>query len=586
MKFARGFFTCILIILASHGAYQLYKQHFKTSFQVSDDVRTQLQSAGIDINEMADENGVTNLFSDTANFGVGAGNTSPSSMPPSFFNSPGNAVPNVPSPQLQPPPPKPPLMVALPTPSQTPQQTTIQQAAPQQNLPLAFPLPVSSSPAQPYTNNFDTIPTVPEPAVTKQGIHQFPVPDAQPFPEVTEKPGFAMSASHRTIPGADENVTQSVVDPVGHPVTDAPMVSDNTAVAGIASNIAMIDRTKPNDTPGMNSIVPSPIMIDNHLQEAGNNDNTETPVTSVIADNLPLQEGFAMSEKNERPTEDILQVNSMSSVRPYDAVTPLPEVLDENDKSNIVGDIRKEIIDQCQAILKSFDSQDAAIIKGGYIELSRLYFNKNLTPEEQRYVAAPLSRVAGGLFFSNQMHILEPPYTVKEGESMDSLAADLQVTPELLWKINGFAPQTNLQPGMQIKIIRGPLEAKVKPKTCELLIMSDGRYVCRFLIGVGLNYAGQRGSFTVEEKTVNPTYDLGFGLDRIEANNPNNPLGCRWIKLSRMANNIGIHGTNRPDLVGDSDRTMVPPGVFFMKNEDVIEVCDMLVPGSPVVIER
>jgi lipoprotein-anchoring transpeptidase ErfK/SrfK len=86
------------------------------------------------------------------------------------------------------------------------------------------------------------------------------------------------------------------------------------------------------------------------------------------------------------------------------------------------------------------------------------------------------------------------------------------------------------------------------------------------------------GEFAVREKLENPTY---YGPDGmvLEPNDPQNPLGERWIDIG---NSFGIHGTIEPESIGRSESA----GCVRMRNEDVAEVYDLLTVGSTVTIQR
>jgi len=596
VKFIHGFLICVVIALAAHGAYQLYKQYLDVPFEVSEDVRKDLEAAGIVLGETVDRNGVTHLFDEVEGIPFFPGDPRSTSKPPVFMNSASSGAP--------------------------PYYQDYQGASSNQfssDMPSLIasaslydsPAPAYAAPA--YTSAIPSVSVVPVPVVspapvTAPTVSVPPIfagesshadsdsPSAWYIP--TEHPTPSHSTPSSPVPEASQTVVATTTVPESTPELFSAPTSDFSASApgsivaqrepdaDVSQEILPSSEFKPDPFPLVAalspppqqemsrnilepmSLFPTPVIIESPESATS---PSPVPITSMTSQDEP---GFATSRK-KRDASEITPVNSMIS-QFSDRVIPLPPVIEEG--------IRPEIVARYQAIVPFFESQDSQKLKEAYLQLSELFFTPDLSQDEKKYVGQPLNQVAGGLFFSPKYHVIEPPYTVREGETMESIAQGLQVTPELLWKINGFAMNTAVQPEMQIKVIRGPLEARVYPNTCELVITDKGAYVCRFKIGVGLNYAGQKGIFTVQTKQSYPTYDLGFGLDRIEAGDPNNPLGNRWIQLSQMANNIGIHGTNRPDLVGVSGRTV--PGVFFMKNEDVVEICDMLVPGSTVIIER
>ena len=79
------------------------------------------------------------------------------------------------------------------------------------------------------------------------------------------------------------------------------------------------------------------------------------------------------------------------------------------------------------------------------------------------------------------------------------------------------------------------------------------------------------------EKSVNPVY---YGRDRsISADDPENPLGERWIGLG---GGVGIHGTNNPQNIGRDEL----PGSISLNPRDSEDVYDILSLGSRVTIRR
>lgn len=79
----------------------------------------------------------------------------------------------------------------------------------------------------------------------------------------------------------------------------------------------------------------------------------------------------------------------------------------------------------------------------------------------------------------------------------------------------------------------------------HLTLMLGGTYAGRFKIGLGREYPAAEGQFVVTDKLVNPTY---HGLERaMDADDPANPLGERWIGLGEF---MSIHGTNNPASIG------------------------------------
>jgi hypothetical protein len=227
--------------------------------------------------------------------------------------------------------------------------------------------------------------------------------------------------------------------------------------------------------------------------------------------------------------------------------------------------------------------------QGGLVEalesLSQFYGDPTLTAEQDRQLTDLLGQLAGTVLYSRQ-HLLEQPHVVQPGEGLREIANAYNVPWQLLAKINGIRDPQNLPPGQRIKVVRGPFHAVVHLDRYELVLTLQGRYAGRFPIGIGRDQQQLEGVYEVKDKTIDPAY---YGPDQfIDAADPNNPLGERWIGLGKPGSNIlqttrlGIHGTNDPANVGSGSGR----GSICLGSRDVEDVYDILSIGSRVVIQR
>lgn len=228
---------------------------------------------------------------------------------------------------------------------------------------------------------------------------------------------------------------------------------------------------------------------------------------------------------------------------------------------------------------------DAGSLSAGLETLSRFYGDPRLSADENRRLTEILDQLAGTVIYSRQ-HLLEKPRVVRPGETLKTIAEEYQVPPELLAKINGISNPDHLQPGQQLKVVRGPFQAVVDLGKHEMTLMLQGRYAGRFRIGVGHDLPQLEGVFEVKNKTEDPTYYGPNGV--ISADDPRNPLGERWIGLGAPGSDasqparIGIHGTDSPLNVG----TSIQHGTICLGPRDAEDVYDILSIGSRVVIRR
>lgn len=122
----------------------------------------------------------------------------------------------------------------------------------------------------------------------------------------------------------------------------------------------------------------------------------------------------------------------------------------------------------------------------------------------------------------------------------------------------------------------------------KLYMFSNQGDVYEYPIAIGKSATPSKvGLFTVVSKVRNPTW---YPPDSIRYENPKNilpesvppgpknPLGPRAIYFS--AENIRIHGTNKPSSIGKA----VTHGCFRMKNEDILKLYDQVDIGMPIYV--
>ncbi|HLA83460.1 MAG TPA: LysM peptidoglycan-binding domain-containing protein [Thermoguttaceae bacterium] len=204
--------------------------------------------------------------------------------------------------------------------------------------------------------------------------------------------------------------------------------------------------------------------------------------------------------------------------------------------------------------------------------LSARYTDPSTTPDECRQMQPLLDQLAGTVIFSSQS-ILEGPYEIMATDTLESIAERYNVPTGLLVKINGLDPRAPLEPGRQIKVVRGPFEAVVDLDQCELTLLLGGElYAGRFRIGVGPE-SRQEGTLMVTDKR-----DLSDPAAAATAP-ADGSLGTRWIGLGQ---HMGLHGTNLNDPLG---RPM-NQGCLSLSQRDIEDLYDILSIGSTVIVRR
>jgi len=218
-----------------------------------------------------------------------------------------------------------------------------------------------------------------------------------------------------------------------------------------------------------------------------------------------------------------------------------------------------------------------------HLALSDWYNRDGLSEQETAELNDLLDRLAGSIIYGRQDHLLEKPYPVKPGETLDMIAQKYNVPWELLAKINGIRDRSAIQPGQKLKVVRGPFKARIDLSRYELTLFLQGRYAGRFRIGVGREFEINEGLYTVDEKQWNPAYDGAAGF--IPPGDPKNPYGGFRILLANHAQTreqFSIHGTSDPRNVGAQPAL----GSICLGSPDIEDVYDILSVGSEVVIRR
>lgn len=171
--------------------------------------------------------------------------------------------------------------------------------------------------------------------------------------------------------------------------------------------------------------------------------------------------------------------------------------------------------------------------EGRFVEvlqvLSEYYEKPNLPETQWNQVVDLLDRVAYAVIYSRD-HMLEPAYTVRPGDTLPNIAQNYNVPWQLLAKINGITDPESLEPGQQLKVVRGRFEAEIDMARYELTLKLRGLYAGRFRIGVSPQARSLSGSFLVQDKSSGT-----LGQD-----------AC-WIKL---ADQVIIHAASDPGEIG------------------------------------
>ncbi len=209
--------------------------------------------------------------------------------------------------------------------------------------------------------------------------------------------------------------------------------------------------------------------------------------------------------------------------------------------------------------------------------LSDWYGDPSLSPAEAEEVQGLLGQLAGSVIYSTE-HRLEPPYMVQAGEKLEDIAQKHNVPWQLLAKVNGLSSPEQLQPGQQLKVLRGPFSARIDLSERKMVLMLDRRYAGQFSLDVEPTTSIEEGNWAVNQKLLTPA-DVGV----VNTGTASEERSILLTSTGGATNQVTILRGAGPASPAATD----PAGrVIQLKSTDVQDVYDILSLGSQVTIRR
>lgn len=219
-------------------------------------------------------------------------------------------------------------------------------------------------------------------------------------------------------------------------------------------------------------------------------------------------------------------------------------------------------------------------------QLSSWHNDPSLAPADAQQVEALLSQLAGTVVYSTE-HRLEPARVVKQGETLETIAQEYNVPWQLLAKINGISAANQVQPGQELKVVRGPFSAVVDLARNELTLMVGGRYAGKFPIGVPQGTMLPAGDWAVAATRVpgGPTsaYQAPGSVTPTAVDQP--LIVLQQTNVTGTITGSLVIGSESPAVSGGAGSPVAIPHVK-VSPADAVEIADILSVGSPVVIRR
>jgi len=213
--------------------------------------------------------------------------------------------------------------------------------------------------------------------------------------------------------------------------------------------------------------------------------------------------------------------------------------------------------------------------------------------EQQRvFVKKRLSGLADKWLFSRtvfEQDKLCGSYEVKPGDKLKAIGKQFKVPYEILMKINNINSPKALRAGETIKVINGPFCARIYRSSFTMDLYLQNTFVRSFSAALGRpGMETPTGRWVVKSdgKVIRPTWTDPITGKTYEAEDPDYPLGSRWIGLEGVAGSakgrtgFAIHGTEERKELG----TARSRGCIRLYDEDVKLVYDLLTPGLSEVV--
>jgi lipoprotein-anchoring transpeptidase ErfK/SrfK len=175
-------------------------------------------------------------------------------------------------------------------------------------------------------------------------------------------------------------------------------------------------------------------------------------------------------------------------------------------------------------------------------------------------------------------------YVVKSGDLVVHIAKRHKVDSGVIARINKVQ-NGMIRAGQRLKILTAKPSIEVSIKKTWLRLWYNAKFLARqYPVCTGnLDESPTPiGEFTVSTKLVNPEWTRA-GQQAVSADDPNNPLGTRWMGFAEPGyTSYGIHGTRKPETIGQHASN----GCVRMRNESVEELFDLIPSGAKIQIHE
>ena len=218
---------------------------------------------------------------------------------------------------------------------------------------------------------------------------------------------------------------------------------------------------------------------------------------------------------------------------------------------------------------------ETAMSQGLYLDAKQFYQQAlQMNPDAQTAAAAQerLGQANVKLLLSPIQTADSIIYAVQPGDTLARIAKKNGTTVELLRASNPVRGDF-IRVGQKLKITQTHFNVLVD-KSQNLLMLKNGEEVVRlYRCSTGERGITPTGTFKIVNRIVDPVWK---GI--VAPGDPENPLGTRWLGFDLPQ--YGIHGTNRPETIGQP----VTKGCVRLLNSDAEELYTLLPEGTAVTV--
>jgi LysM repeat protein len=234
-------------------------------------------------------------------------------------------------------------------------------------------------------------------------------------------------------------------------------------------------------------------------------------------------------EETEPPQETESESARIEAVEAEQPQAPAEELVDVS----IGADVQAaEVIDEAMRLLSA---RPIEVIKAR--DMLNELLGKPISEQQRKTVKQELSRLADKWLFSKTVYpkdTLCRVYKVQSGDLLSTVGKKYKVPWQILQQINGIPRPEALQADQSIKVINGPFHARVYRSTFTIDVYLQDTFVRSFPVGLGKpGYETPTGLWVVRPggKLVKPRWTDPDTGRTYEPDDPNYPLGSRWISL-------------------------------------------------------